>query len=427
MPGFVENPGIVIEKSAKSDVETPASANEEKSKVGACARSSDDEVDNVSTAFDTGDKNIYQVKWIEFGLRQSAIITQNENGPCPLISIVNILLLRGKLSLPEGAEIVAAEQLLEYLGDLILSYSGGNTDPDLECNINDAVAILPKLSTGLDVNVKFTGVSEFEYTSEMLIFDILHINIYHGWLIDPQMKELTAVVNSLSYNQLVEKIITNTGSEDSELVSGSLLAQQFLEESASQLTYHGLYELNRRSEEAELAVFFRNNHFSTLFKKKGELFLLVTDQGFLSQEDVVWETLSNIEGDSHFVNHNFNTTGVDPRLQSSGHAAAGGCSLEAQDRLLAETLQREAEETERRETMFQQFKQKHLGGGKEELSDSELAARLQEAENQAAAEEDQQQQRAGASNQIQGSRAPENPIGPRASGTRKDKKDCAIL
>ena len=31
------------------------------------------------------DKNIYAVKWIEFGLRSSAIITQNENGPCPLI------------------------------------------------------------------------------------------------------------------------------------------------------------------------------------------------------------------------------------------------------------------------------------------------------------------------------------------------------
>ena len=31
------------------------------------------------------EKNIYRVKWIEFGLRNSAIITQNENGPCPLI------------------------------------------------------------------------------------------------------------------------------------------------------------------------------------------------------------------------------------------------------------------------------------------------------------------------------------------------------
>ena len=33
------------------------------------------------------------------------IITQNENGPCPLLSIVNVLLLRGKLSLPDGCEV----------------------------------------------------------------------------------------------------------------------------------------------------------------------------------------------------------------------------------------------------------------------------------------------------------------------------------
>ena len=30
---------------------------------------------------------------------------------------------------------------------------------------------------GLDVNVKFTGVGDFEYTPEMLIFDVLHINL----------------------------------------------------------------------------------------------------------------------------------------------------------------------------------------------------------------------------------------------------------
>ena len=44
-----------------------------------------------------------------------------------------------------------------------------------------------------------------------------------------------------------------------------------------------LYELTAKLEEQELAVFFRNNHFSTLYKRSGELFLLVTDLGFLSQ------------------------------------------------------------------------------------------------------------------------------------------------
>ena len=33
------------------------------------------------------------------------VVTQNSNGPCPLISIVNVLSLRGKLSLPQGCEV----------------------------------------------------------------------------------------------------------------------------------------------------------------------------------------------------------------------------------------------------------------------------------------------------------------------------------
>ncbi len=44
------------------------------------------------------------------------------------------------------------------------------------------------------------------------------------------------------------------------------IIRDFLDASASQLTYHGLVELHAKIKERELAVFFRNNHFSTLFK-----------------------------------------------------------------------------------------------------------------------------------------------------------------
>ncbi|KAL0166770.1 hypothetical protein M9458_038614, partial [Cirrhinus mrigala] len=38
----------------------------------------------------------YFVKWITWKEKKTAIITQSENGPCPLIAIMNILLLRWK-------------------------------------------------------------------------------------------------------------------------------------------------------------------------------------------------------------------------------------------------------------------------------------------------------------------------------------------
>lgn len=119
-----------------------------------------------------------------------------------------------------------------------------------------------------------------------------------------------------------------------------LVAEQFLESTATQLSYHGLCELNTTAKEGEISVFFRNNHFSTMIKHKvsrkwttcstanatqggdehlwrvpgvnrfsvlpqGHLYLLVTDQGFLQEESMVWESLHNVEGDGNFCNSDF--------------------------------------------------------------------------------------------------------------------------
>lgn len=65
-------------------------------------------------------------------------------------------------------------------------------------NMSDAMAILHKLQTGLDVNVKFTGVRVFEYTPECIVFDLLDIPLYHGWLVDPQVSELGVLLWSCS-------------------------------------------------------------------------------------------------------------------------------------------------------------------------------------------------------------------------------------
>ena len=61
--------------------------------------------------------NLYHVKWIGWNSQQVPIVTQNANGPCPMLAILNVLLLRGKMNLPEGCEIVSSEQLLEHLGN----------------------------------------------------------------------------------------------------------------------------------------------------------------------------------------------------------------------------------------------------------------------------------------------------------------------
>ncbi|NWY91758.1 MINY1 hydrolase, partial [Loxia curvirostra] len=290
--------------------------------------------------------DFYLVKWILWKGQRTALVTQSENGPCPLLAIINILLLqwkaswggsggdpqiaRGGVKLPPQTEVVTAEELMAHLGNCILATQPRDTSEGLQLNfqqnISDTMTVLPKLSTGLDVNVRFTGVSDFEYTPECIVFDLLNIPLYHGWLVDPQSPEQVQAVGKLSYNQLVEKIITCKHASDSRLVSEGLVAEQFLESTASQLTFHGLCELTARAREGELGVFFRNNHFSTMIKHKGHLYLLVTDQGFLQEEGVVWESLHSVDGDSCFCDTDFHLSHPlgkdgatvappDPRLQ----------------------------------------------------------------------------------------------------------------
>ncbi|XP_059899846.1 ubiquitin carboxyl-terminal hydrolase MINDY-1 isoform X2 [Gadus macrocephalus] len=251
----------------------------------------------------------YLVKWITWKEKKTPIITQSENGPCPLLAIMNTLFLRWKAKLPPQTEVITTEDLMAHLGECVLSVTPREKTNAMELNfqqnMSDAMAVLPKLSTGLDVNVGFSGVSHFEYTPECIVFDLLDIPLYHGWLVDPQSPEVLAAVGKLSYNQLVEKIIDYKHSEDSSRVSEGLVAEQFLESTATQLSYHGLCELSSTVQEGQLSVFFRNNHFSTLIKHQGHLYLLVTDQGFLGEEGLVWESLHNVEGDGNFCDADF--------------------------------------------------------------------------------------------------------------------------
>lgn len=58
---------------------------------------------------------------------------------------------------------------------------------NLQKNVADAIGILAKLTTGIDVNVRFHDVKGFEFTDEIAIFDLLDISLVHGWLVDPQV------------------------------------------------------------------------------------------------------------------------------------------------------------------------------------------------------------------------------------------------
>ncbi|XP_058593565.1 ubiquitin carboxyl-terminal hydrolase MINDY-2 isoform X2 [Neofelis nebulosa] len=248
-------------------------------------------------------QSVYHIKWIQWKEENTPIITQNENGPCPLLAILNVLLLAWKVKLPPMMEIITAEQLMEYLGDYMLDAKPKEISEiqrlNYEQNMSDAMAILHKLQTGLDVNVKFTGVRVFEYTPECIVFDLLDIPLYHGWLVDPQ----------------------------------------------------------------------------------GLLYLLVTDQGFLTEEKVVWESLHNVDGDGNFCDSEFHL-----RPPSDPETVYRGQQDQIdQDYLMALSLQQEQQS---QEINWEQIP--------EGISDLELAKKLQEEEDRRASQYYQEQEQAAA-------------------------------
>lgn len=309
--------------------------------------------------------DIYRIKTIHHDGRRCPILMQNENGPCPLLAISNVLLLQQKIHIHPDLAYINFRQLIQMVGNYLVEFNPPHPNPEMQANqqqqIADSLAVLPKLGRGLDVNIRFQKITDFEYTDELSVMDMLGINLVHGWLCDPQDTKTAAVIKDLSYNQLICELVeldhvANTSqkpaaqkpaeeaaawaklpsvvswntrgvnpslppapssepaasapppSENEELLDKMRKAQvveAFLNENASQLTYYGLAQLFANVGERELCVFFRNNHFCTMTKRDKELYLLATDVGFYDQPDIVWEKLVDITNDNAFCDGNF--------------------------------------------------------------------------------------------------------------------------
>lgn len=69
-------------------------------------------------------------------------------------------------------------------------------------------------------------------------------------------------------------------------------------ENTTQLSPFGLTQLTTRLAPGSVSIFFRNDHFSTLYKHptSHKLFTLVTDAGYAGHAEVVWESLVDVTG-----------------------------------------------------------------------------------------------------------------------------------
>ena len=144
----------------------------------------------------------------------------------------------------------AVQILAEYLLDINASRQSQSDATDeyranLEANVSDAIATLPKLTTGVDINVRFNGVRNVEFTQETAVFDILDVPLVHGWLVDPQ-DPAAVVLGTRSYNDVVMRIIATLGESGTPKVTSRRSIEPFrsssMRGSSSRSRQGALYE-----------------------------------------------------------------------------------------------------------------------------------------------------------------------------------------
>ncbi len=108
-------------------------------------------------------------------------------------------------------------------------------------------------------------------------------------------------------NKLIEEIsyLQEELKRNQEVETMGHVIRNFLNDTSHQLTIYGLEKLHDYISDGQFCVFFRNNHFSTITKHNGHLFLLVTDLGYANVNEVVWEKLDDINGDTDYADCEF--------------------------------------------------------------------------------------------------------------------------
>lgn len=227
----------------------------------------------------------YLIRDIQFGVLNVRIITQEGDGPCSLIAIANVLLLRGTLSLPNAESWISHAELVRVLRDHALQLnrvpadSSAEIRANIEANIEASIRVLcsKAMRRGIMINPSLTGVTSFEFTPELGVFDLFRIRLLHGWLVEPtDAPQLKTFFEGRMYNQIQDSISADLHTSTSDAQEQAALASAWFAQHASQMTPHGVKELERTVMENEIGVLFRADHFSTIIKHNGRLYSLVS-------------------------------------------------------------------------------------------------------------------------------------------------------
>jgi len=306
---------------------------------------------------------MYQIKhfnWYDLRtskIRRSSMLIQNKNGPCPLLALVNALILGATEDMQAALddalrlrEQVSLGLIIETLMDELIARASAM--PGLELpEIDELNRFLMRLRTGMNANPRFvpqrrdapnlmdadtpttpnpiqleSTAGTFEATQDIKLYGSFKVKLMHGWLPRPDDQAAKAFSRSAQTYEDAQAIQFGEEELEYKLSSGGLTEQeqqvweditsikQFFQAYPTQLTPYGLGAVQQTLEPGEFAILFRNDHFSTIYKHPHDkrLYTLITDAGYADRDEIIWESLEDINGArSDFFSGDFSSVGHD--------------------------------------------------------------------------------------------------------------------
>lgn len=274
-------------------------------------------------------------------MRRSSMLIQNKNGPCPLLALVNALILGATEEMQAALddalrlrEQVTLGLIIETLMDELLTKAAmtpGLVLPD----VDELNRFLMRLRTGMNANPRFAPARSatpnlmdadstvgtappqygipagtFESTSDINLYGSFNVKLLHGWLPRPGDRAAKAFARSAPTYEDAQAVQFGEEELEYKLSHGGLSENEqqvweditsiklFLQMYSTQLTPYGLEALQSTLRPGEFAILFRNDHFSTIYKhpRNQRLFTLITDAGYAERDEVIWESLEDITG-----------------------------------------------------------------------------------------------------------------------------------
>ncbi|KAG0647829.1 Deubiquitinating enzyme MIY1 [Hyphodiscus hymeniophilus] len=291
--------------------------------IDATNRSTSSITSPATIAARTQKKETYEIKKITWhdvaaskNPRVSPILVQNLNGPCPLLALAG----------DAAQELPDVSDLYQFL---LALHTGMNVNPRFFPTTSSTSAADPRnsMSHVHPAEREAATPGTFEDTREMKLYSTFSVPLIHGWLPEQNSLAYAALKRSaVSYEDAQNLMFREEELEDKLQREGLSFEEQatlediatikaFFITAATQLTPFGLETITMSLAPGAVAILFRNDHFSTLYRHPDTLQLLqlVTDMGYAGHEEVVWESLIDVNGENaEFFSGDFRLVGGAP-------------------------------------------------------------------------------------------------------------------